>query len=62
MRTLFGHGTPRQTADAALAGLLAGLQIAFRIALWKMIDSLEPFLGMLLPPATEHRRAPALAV
>src|ERR1019366_4351487 len=24
MRTLFGHGTPRQAADAALAGLLAG--------------------------------------
>jgi len=61
MRTLFGHGTPRQAADAALAGLLAGLQSVFRITLWKMIGFLETFTGTFLPRATAHRRAAALA-
>jgi hypothetical protein len=61
MRTLFGHGTPRQAADAALAGLLAGLQSVFRITLWKMIGFLETFTGTFLPRATARRRAAALA-
>ena len=57
MRTLFGHGTPRQAADAGLAILFAAVWGALRV-----IATLpRQFVGMLLLPAVTHRRAVELA-
>jgi hypothetical protein len=57
MRTLFGHGTPRQAADAGLAILFA--------AVWSALRAIVLLPGrlvgtLLLPPAT-YRRAVELA-
>lgn len=45
MRTLFGHGTPRQEADAVLVSVIA--------ALWKLLQTIagygDQLFGMLLP-------------
>ena len=60
MRTLFGHGTPRQAADAVLAALVAALR-GFQIALRKAARFAECFFGTILPHATTHRRAADLA-
>lgn len=53
MRTLFGHGTPRQAADAVLAIPLT--------ALWRALRTIAALagqlVGTLLPPAMTHRRA-----
>jgi transposase len=57
MRTLFGHGTPRQAADAVLVAVVAAL----RMALQRIMRSAESFFGTLLHRVTVHRRAPALA-
>jgi transposase len=57
MRTLFGHGTPRQAADAVLV-LVAAL---LRTALQTIVGFGEAFLGTLLLRATAHRRAADLA-
>ena len=54
MRTLFGHGTPRQTADAALAALSRRLQIAFRIALRNAVGFLRA-LPWHASPARDRR-------
>jgi len=56
MRTLFGHGTPRQAADAVLA-----VVVALRMVLPWIMDSAGSFFGTLLPPATVRRRAADLA-
>ena len=57
MRMLFGHGTPRQAADAALAILFA--------AVWRALRAIAALrgqlVGTLLPPAVTHRRAVELA-
>lgn len=57
MRTLFGHGTPRQAADAGLAILFA--------AVWRALRAIAALrgqlVGTLLPPAVTHRRAVELA-
>ena len=58
MRTLFGHGTPRQAADAALAALIA--------ALWIVLAKIAAFgqrvVGTLLPrSAARHHVAGLLA-
>src|SRR3984885_14669876 len=57
MRTLFGHGTPRQAANAGLAILFA----AFWGALRAIAALHGPLVGTLLPPALTHRRAVELA-
>ena len=57
MRTLFGHGTPRQAANAGLAILFA----AFWGALRAIAALHGPLVGTLLPPALTHRRAIELA-
>ena len=57
MRTLFGHGTPRQAADAVLALVFATLWGALRV-----IATLPGRLvGTILPPAITHCRAIDLA-
>jgi hypothetical protein len=57
MRTLFGHGTPRQAASAALAALVARW-----LQLVEMILTLGKCShGMLLPPPTGHPDEEALA-
>jgi transposase len=61
MRTLFGHGTPRQAADVALAALGATLRAGLQIALRKAVRFAEGFFGTILPHATAHRRAADLA-
>lgn len=48
MRTLFGRGTPRGAADAALAALIAALWVVFR----KLARAPDAFVGTLLPPPT----------
>jgi hypothetical protein len=57
MRTLFGHGTPRQAADAVLLVIV--------VALWKVLQTIagrgERLLGMLLPHATVNRPAMSFA-
>jgi transposase len=55
MRTLFGHGTPRQAADALFAAVAA-----LRMALQRIMGSAQSFFGTLLHRVTVHRRAPAL--
>jgi hypothetical protein len=57
MRTLFGHGTPRQAADAALVALV----VALRAALQRILSLGQGLLGMLLPRVTAHRRTAVLA-
>jgi transposase len=57
MRTLFGHGTPRQAADAVLVAIV----VALRVTLKKILGFGEGFFGTLIPPATAHRRAADLA-
>ena len=57
MRSLFGHGTPRQAADAVLAAAAAALWIALET----IIGFGEGFFGTLVPRATAHRRAADLA-
>ena len=61
MRTLFGHGTPRQAADAVLAALVAALRAGLQIALRKAVRFAECFFGTILPLATAYRRAADLA-
>jgi transposase len=57
MRTLFGHGTPRQAANAALAAVVATLLL--------LLDTIltlgERSYGALLPRPTGHPDAQALA-
>ena len=50
MRTLFGHGTPRQAADAVLAALSAALRAGLQIAIRKMVPFAGRFFGTILPP------------
>ena len=57
MRALFGHGTPRQAADAVLVAVVAAL----RVMLKRIMRSGEGFFGSLLPRMTAHRRAADLA-
>jgi len=45
MRTLFGHGTPRQAADAVLVALIAALWIVYE----KIAGFGERLVGTLLP-------------
>ena len=61
MRTLFGHGTPRQAADAGLAALSAALRAGLQIAIRKMVPFAGRFFGTILPPETAHRRDADLA-
>ena len=61
MRTLFGHGTPRQAADAVLAALSAALRAGLQIAIRKMVPFAGGFFGTILPPETAHHRAAELA-
>jgi transposase len=52
MRTLFGHGTPRQAAAAVLAALFMALRIAYE----KIAGFGERIVGTLLPhPVARHR-------
>jgi hypothetical protein len=48
MRTLFGHGTPREAANAVLVVLVA--------AIWRVLRAMEVLghsvLGIFLPPVT----------
>lgn len=57
MRTLFGHGTPREEADAVLVVIV--------IATWKMLRTIargaERFAGTLLPRAVVSRMPANLA-
>jgi len=57
MRTLFGHGTPRQAADAVLVVIV--------VALWKLLQTIagrgERLFGILLPRATVPLTAVSLA-
>jgi transposase len=57
MRTLFGHGTPRQAADAVLALVFATLWRARRV----IATLFGRLVGTILPPAITHRRAIDLA-
>ena len=57
MRTLFGHGTPRQAADAVTAALIAALQILFK----KIVFVGEGFIGTLLPHPMARRCVTELA-
>jgi transposase len=50
MRTLFGHGTPRQAADAALVAFIAAL----RMALWTIVTLSDRLFGTLLPEVAVH--------
>jgi transposase len=52
MRTLYGHGTPRQMADAVLAAIVAATWMVLRA----LVSFEERVCGMLLPPATTRRR------
>jgi hypothetical protein len=57
MRTLFGHGTPRQAADAALAALVASMRIVLQSAVRNIVRFAERFSGTILPHSTAHRLA-----
>lgn len=57
MRTLFGNGTPREAANAALAAVVATLLLVLETILAFGEDS----SGMLLPRSTGHRYAAGLA-
>jgi transposase len=58
MRTLFGHGTPRQAAAAVLLALIAALRLAHeRIAVFG-----ERMVGTLLPHPGARHRVDGLAV
>jgi transposase len=57
MRALFGHGTPRQAADAVLALIVVALWSTLR----KIARRTHAFLGMLLPRSVEHRLGAAPA-
>jgi transposase len=57
MRALFGHGTPRQAADAVLALIIAALWSTLR----KIARRKHAFLGMLFPRPVAHRLAAARA-
>jgi transposase len=57
MRTLFGHGTPRQAADAVLVAIIAALRIAFET----ITGRCGTFFGTLLPHPTVYRGAVDLA-
>lgn len=56
MRALFGHGTPRQAADALLALIIAALWSTLR----KIAGSTHAFFGMLFPRPVARRLAAAL--
>jgi hypothetical protein len=52
MRTLFGHGTPRQAAAAVLLALIVALRIAYE----KIAGFSDRIVGTLLPhPGARHR-------
>jgi transposase len=57
MRALFGHGTPRQAANAVLALIVVALWSTLR----KIAGRTHAFLGMLLPRPVAHRLAAAFA-
>jgi transposase len=57
MRTLFGHGTPRQAANAALAAVVATLLLVLET----ILTFGEAFSGTLLPPSPDQRYAAGLA-
>jgi transposase len=50
MRTLFGHGTPRQAADAVLAALIMALRLVYE----KIAGFGAHLLGTLLPRPMAH--------
>jgi transposase len=58
MRTLFGHGTPRQAADAVLTALVGLLRILFD----KLLGSGDALLGTLLPGSIGRYSTPGLTV
>jgi transposase len=52
MRTLFGHGTPRQAASAVLATFIVALQVVYA----KIAGFVERLVGtLLLRPVARHR-------
>jgi hypothetical protein len=57
MRKLFGHGTPRQAADAVFVAVIAVLWIAFE----KIARRWQTLFGTLLPRPMVHRGAADLA-
>jgi transposase len=67
MRTLFGYGTPRQAAQAALASLLR--QLVALLDFFGPLDAptakccrlIDPASGMFLPASTDHRGYTSLA-
>jgi hypothetical protein len=68
MRTLFGYGTPRQAAQAALAAFLAQLVAleTFRglldAAITRFLRIIDPASGMFLPASTGQDRTARLLV
>jgi transposase len=61
MRSLFGHGTPRQAADAVAGALVAALIVVLSLVYRAIVRASRVLVGMILPPSAEPHRA-ALAV
>lgn len=57
MRTLFGHGTPRQAANAALAAVVAMLTLVLET----ILTLGECSSGTFLPPSSDQRSTAGLA-